>query len=63
MILEDKDLENVMGGTQIPYIVKSGDTLGKLIEKFHCTLEEVCQWNNISDPNKLSEGQKLIFKF
>lgn len=63
MILEDKDLENVIGGTQIPYIVKSGDTLGKLAEKFHCTLEEACKWNDITNPNQLQIGQKLVFKF
>lgn len=63
MVLDDKDLEQVIGGTSIPYHVKSGDTLEKLAQKFHCTVEEICSWNNISDPNKIAIDQKLIFKF
>lgn len=61
--LSDDTLEYVQGGTQIPYIVKPGDTLGELSKKFHCTIEEVCKWNNITDPNILQVDQKLIFKF
>ena len=61
--LTDDMLENIWGGTQIPYIVQSGDTLGELVKKFHCTIEEACEWNNISNPNILSANQKLIFKF
>lgn len=49
--------------TYIPYIVQQGDTLGMLVKRFHCTLEEVCKWNDIVDPNSLQIGQKLIFKF
>lgn len=49
--------------TYIPYIVQQGDTLGQLAKHFHCTIEEVCKWNDIKDPNILQVGQKLIFKF
>ena len=49
--------------TYIPYLVQQGDTLGKLAARFHCTVEQACEWNNIADPNKLQVGQKLIFKF
>ena len=61
--ISDNELYEVTGGTKIPYIVQRGDTLSKLAEKFHCTVEQVCKWNNIKDPNKIDEGQKLIFKF
>ena len=49
--------------TYIPYIVQQGDTLGALAKKFHCTIEEACKWNDITNPNQLQIGQKLIFKF
>ena len=61
--INENELDEVTGGTKIPYIIQNGDTLGELVKKFHCTLEQVCEWNNIKDPNKISAGQKLIFKF
>ena len=61
--LEDSILENVQGGTKIPYLVQSGDTLGKLAEKFHCTVEDICKWNDIKNPDQIQVDQKLIFKF
>ena len=61
--MTDKELEQVQGGTKIPYIVQPGDTLSALSKKFKCTVEEVCKWNNIKDPNKIDIGQKLIFMF
>lgn len=62
-IIRDNDLENINGGSIIPYLVQSGDTLGALAKKFNCTIEDICKWNNITDPNVLSVNQKLIFKF
>ena len=61
--LNDEDVEMVNGGTQIPYIIKNGDTLGVLSTKFNCSVEDICKWNNIKDPNKINAGQKLIFKY
>ena len=61
--LSDEDLEMINGGTQIPYIIKSGDTLGVLSTKFNCSVEDICKWNDIKDPNKINAGQKLIFKY
>lgn len=62
-IIKDNDLENIDGGSIIPYLVQSGDTLGALAKKFNCTIEDICKWNNITDPNVLSVNQKLVFKF
>ena len=61
--INENELDGIIGGTKIPYIVQNGDTLSELVKKFHCTFEEVCEWNNIKDPNKINTGQKLIFKF
>ncbi len=59
----DEDLSNVKGGTQLPYEIKRGDTLSGLANKYHCTVEELCQWNNIKNPNQIEVGQKLVIKF
>lgn len=61
--INDKELETISGGSIISYLVKSGDTLGALSKKFNCSIEDICKWNNIIDPNKIEINQKLIFKF
>ena len=61
--LNDFELEKVNGGTQIPYLVQEGDTIEALAKRFGCTIEDVCKWNHISDPNKISVNQKLVFKY
>ena len=63
MEIIDDNLDEVTGGTQISYIVKAGDTLGALAAKFHCTVEDICRWNGISNPDKINVNQKIIFKF
>ena len=59
----DEELKDITGGTIIPVIVKQGDTLEKFAKKFKCTVEDICEWNDIKDPNMIYVGQKLIFKF
>ena len=61
--LRDEELEQVSSGTKIPYRVKRGDTLGMLADKFHCTVEQICKWNHIEDPNKIEVDQFLEFRF
>ena len=36
--LKDNDLENITGGTIIPYLIEAGDTLGTIANKFNCTV-------------------------
>ena len=62
-LMRDEDLEMVIGGSQIPYVIQNGDTLGELAKKFHCSIEDICKWNNIKDPNHIDVNQKLIFKY
>ena len=61
--LNDDVLQDVSGGTQIPYIVLPGDTMEEIAKKFHCTVEQICRWNNIRNPQDLRAGQKLIIRF
>lgn len=62
-ILNDNALENVQGGTKIPYVIKSGDTLGALAKKYNCTVEQLCEWNNIRNADQIEIGQTLEIKF
>ena len=61
--LNDEVLQDVSGGTQIPYIVVPGDTMEEIAKRFHCTVEQLCRWNNIRNPQDLRVGQKLIIRF
>lgn len=61
--LKDEVLEEVTGGTKIPYIVAPGDTVESIAKRFHCTVEQICRWNDIRNPQDLRVGQKLNILF
>ncbi len=44
------------------YIVKSGDTLSGIASKYGTTYQKIAKDNNISNPDIIYEGQKLIIK-
>ena len=44
-------------GTFIVYIVRQNETINSIIEKYHTTLEEIEQYNDIKD---IQNGTKLI---
>lgn len=41
------------------YTVQSGDTLSGIAQKFGVTVQELCDWNNISNPNYIYVGEVL----
>ena len=40
------------------YTIKKGDTLGGIAKKFHCSVKQLKQWNNLSS-DAIREGKKL----
>lgn len=44
------------------YIVKSGDTLSEIAQKFNTTYQKIAKDNNISNPNLIFPNQKLVIK-
>ena len=44
------------------YIVKSGDTLSGIAQKFNTTYQKIAKDNNISNPNLIYPNQKLVIK-
>ena len=44
------------------YIVKSGDTLSEIAQKFNTTYQKIAQDNNIKNPNLIFPNQKLVIK-
>ena len=61
--LNDEELQDVSGGTQIPYIVAPGDTIEEIAKRFRCTVEQICRWNNIRNPQDIKVNQKLVIRF
>ena len=47
------------GSNQQTYTVQSGDTLSGIAQRFGVTVQELCEWNNISNPNLIYAGQVL----
>lgn len=44
------------------YTVKSGDTLSSIAQKFGVTVDNLVEWNNISNKNLINVGQVLTVK-
>jgi LysM repeat protein len=42
------------------YIVRDGDTLSDLADRYHTTVEEIMVFNELSDPDELVVGQSLL---
>lgn len=52
-------VDNKENEIEVEYVVKSGDNLGSIAQKFGITLSELKEWNNLSS-NNLSLGKTLI---
>jgi len=62
-MLNDEQLNEVSGGTKIPYVVVAVDTLTAIAQKNNVSLADLMRWNNIQDPNLIRVGQQLILKY
>ena len=55
-----EDVENsVDNSNYIEYIVKSGDTLSAIAQRYNTTYQKIAQDNNIENPNLIYPNQKL----
>lgn len=44
------------------HIIKSGESLGLIASKYHCTVDQLKKWNNLNS-DKVMVGQKIKFSF
>ncbi len=45
---------------EVRHKIHPGDTLIEISEKFSCSVQEIARVNNISDPNLIKAGEKLL---
>ncbi len=48
------------GGTAMEVVVRSGDTLSEIAEKYGLGYSQVASWNGLARPYRLRVGQKLV---
>lgn len=58
-IINSNNLTQYDNSNYIEYIVKSGDTLSEIAEKYNTTYQKIAQDNNIENPNLIYPNQKL----
>lgn len=56
--LRDEELELVTGGVQY-YTIQKGDTLSSTAKRYSTTVEQLCRWNNIANPNYIVAGKRI----
>ena len=61
--MNDEQMNEVTGGSILPYRVQPGDSLNTIAKKYNVTVEQLVKWNNIQDPNLLTVGQQIKVKF
>lgn len=65
--LEDGELVEVNGGaynqTCFVYVIKAGDNLTKIAQKYNTTIKELCILNNITNPDLIYAGEKLLVPY
>ena len=58
--LTDEAMADVAGGTAKYYIVKKGDTLTKIANRYGVTRTQLMRWNNrITDPDYIQAGWQI----
>lgn len=55
-----KEAPEVAGPSEETYIVKAGDVLWKIAEKFNTTWEKLAEYNKLANPHLIFPGQKIL---
>lgn len=50
----------VKGLPEETYIVKAGDVLWRIAEKFNTTWEKLAEYNKLANPHLIFPGQKIL---
>ena len=64
--LNENELINVNGGAgqqAFVYVIKSGDCLSVIAEKYGTTVKKLCELNNIKNPDLIYAGNTLYIPY
>ena len=61
--MNDEQMDQVSGGSILPYRVQPGDSLDDIARKYHVTPDQLIKWNNLQGTSALQVGQQLKIKF
>ena len=61
--MNDEQMDQITGGTIIPYRVQPGDSLDDIARKYNVTPDQLIKWNNLQGVSALQVGQQLKIKF
>ena len=61
--MNDEQMDQITGGTILPYRVQPGDSLDDIAKKYNVTPDQLIKWNNLQGVSALQVGQQLKIKF
>ena len=65
--LNENDLASANGGAYqgacFVYVIKKGDCLSVIAQRYGTTVKTLCELNNISNPNLIYAGNKLLVPY
>ena len=65
--LKENEIQEVNGGAYegpcFVYVIKQGDCLSVLAQRYHTTVKTLCELNNIKNPDKIYAGNKLLIPY
>ena len=61
--MNDEQMDQITGGTILPYRVQPGDSLDDIARKYNVTPDQLIKWNNLQGVSALQVGQQLKIKF
>ena len=66
-VMLEEELVNVNGGVYsgpcFIYVIKKGDYLSVIAQRYGSTVKELCELNNIKDENVIYAGNKLLIPY
>ena len=63
IIMDDEQMDQITGGTILPYRVKPGDNLLEIAKKYNVPVELLMRWNGFPSGGIIEAGQLLKIKF
>ncbi len=61
--MNDEQMDQVTGGSILPYRVQPEDSLATIAKKYNVTVDQLVKWNNLQNTDVLTVGQQLKIKF